>query len=161
MKKFATIAFLSSTLALAACNQAEAPAETEGEDATEAASLAGTWTSDKVAVSGHGVFDGTSSITYNDDGTYSSNAEFTNPETGCVAKLTHTGTYSSDDTSIEVEATGGDVEVTGCTDETQNVESRAHEAAELEPAKTSVAYSITDGVLSVEHSDGLERTYQQ
>lgn len=72
--------------------------------------LHGTWTSGLVAVSGIGYFDGNSVHVYNDDDTYRSDLEFTDPSTNCKVVLYYIGTYSGEDGKIELTPNGGQVE---------------------------------------------------
>ena len=161
MQVLAAVPLLSLAVMVAACNSA--PPVTEEEDTAPEglAQIEGTWTADRVAVSGHGHYDGTSTLTYNADGTYLSDANFTDADTGCVASLVHTGTYTGDGSTLQVQPTGGEVEVTSCTDETSNIARRAHAEDELAQARSSIAWNVTDGTLTLDTGDGLERTYNR
>jgi hypothetical protein len=148
---------ISAALLASGCDSSSSSAD----GSAELSALHGTWSADKVPVSDLGHFAGISTHEYNADGTYRPDAEFTVPDSGCPVELHDTGSYSGDAATIEVRPSGGEVEVTSCNDASQNAARRPYDASELEQGNSTLKWGIENGVLSLVHDDGLERTFRR
>ncbi len=157
MRHFIVLSAISIALLAGSCatslSSTDRPAMLSG--------LYGIWSADKVPVSGHGYFAGISTHEYNADGTFRSEAEFTVPDSGCHVELYYTGNYSGDQAAIQVRPTGGEVEVTSCRELSQNAARRPYDANELKKANSTLKWKIENGVLSLVHDDGMERTFRR
>ena len=125
------------------------------------AEIYGTWLSNQVAVNGHGVFPGTSTIRFNQNMTYRSDVTFTDATSGCIVVLFWEGTFDGNGSVITLTPTGGEVGVSGCTDSTNNFETRIYTASEIASAASNTEWIVTEGTLELIHSDGLDRVYQR
>ena len=157
MRRFIVLSAISIALLAGGCtagrSSMDKPAKLSG--------LYGTWSADKVPVSGHGHFSGISRHEYNADGTFRAEAEFTVPDSGCHVELYYTGNYSGDSAAIQVRPTQGEVEVTSCKEPSQNAARRPYDTNELKKANSTLKWKIENGVLSLAHDDGMERTFRR
>ena len=124
------------------------------------ADLYGTWSTNKVAVSGYGNFDGTATHTFKVDGSYRWDIEFTDPNSGCHAVLYYAGEFTGNATTLQSSATDGEKEVDLCTDNSLNVAKHKYNNDELESASSSISWTVIDDKLIFLHADGLERIYK-
>ncbi|WP_299444313.1 hypothetical protein [uncultured Aquimarina sp.] len=122
------------------------------------ADLYGTWVSNRVAISGFGYLDGTSKVSFDSDGGYRSDISFTVSSTGCDYTLFLVGTFTGDETNVSSNMNRGEVEITGCTNPTEN-STRDYTTAELEASGTSLNWEIVGNTLELIHTDGLNRIY--
>ncbi|MGB1252198.1 MAG: hypothetical protein ACPG8W_16380 [Candidatus Promineifilaceae bacterium] len=151
MKKLlAVIALILSAAFVIGCNQTD-PVD----------DLYGYWSSDTVAVTGIGLFDGLSTHEYNEDGTYRWDVEFTDPGSGCHVVLYYVGTFAGDETMLQITPTGGEVEVDSCVDVEANAASRAFADEEIAAASATLDRIVEGDTLTFLHEDGLERIYQR
>ena len=157
MRAHAALLLLSAALAAGGCNSDFSGSKTP----VALAGLHGTWSSDRVPVSGHGHFEGIATHEYNADGTFRAEAEFTDPTTGCHVELHYVGNYTGDRSAIEVRPSGGEVEVASCKDASQNAARRPYDDKELQQANSTVKWQVRDGVLSLVHGDGMERSFRR
>ena len=157
MRNLAVLSALSVSLLAGGC--ISVPSQPDTHNALSG--LYGTWSAERVPVSGHGHFEGISTHEYNADGTYRTEAEFTVPDSGCHVELYYAGNYSGDRSALQVRPTGGGVEVTSCREPSQNAARRSYDANELRQASSTVQWEIRDGVLSLRHADGMERRFRR
>ncbi|MFT5822432.1 MAG: hypothetical protein ACI8ZM_003688 [Crocinitomix sp.] len=120
-----------------------------------------TWTSDLVAVSRFGHFGGESVHVYNEDNTYSSESNFTDPSTNCHAVFNYVGTYSGVDGTLNFTPTGGEVEISLCDSTELNQALYVFSAADLEGAQSSLKYEVDGNTLIYSHEDGMHRIYRR
>lgn len=132
---------------------------TEPEDAL--ADLYGKWVSDVVTISGVGYFDGTATHNFGDDGSYRWEIDFADPNAGCQITLYYAGTFTGDETTLELTPTEGEVEVNSCDDEASNAPNRAFGEEEIAAAASSSEWLIEDDTLKIIHEDGLDRVYHR
>ena len=157
MRNLAVLSALSVSILAGGCVSARSQPDTPNL----LSGLYGTWTAERVPVSGQGHFEGISTHEYNANGTFRSEAEFTVADSGCHVELHYVGNYTGDRSAIQVRPTGGEVEVTSCRESSQNAARRSYDANELRQANSTVQWEIRDGILSLRHADGMERTFRR
>ena len=129
------------------------------DDNDTAVALYDTWATDLTPL-GH---DGFSHITFNADGSFTSDLEFVVAGSDCFLDRTTTGTFEADEASITMTHESGTQAVTLCTDENEAAihDERSLTADEIAESNAvgELMWNVEGGVLTMTDGADLTRTY--